>query len=120
MVMMRQTVDERRLAAQAAWEELPHGGHDHVLLQVHCARSHHVAAIFDTPQGPVYAAHVRARSHGSRDRVDEPHGDQEISRWFDFLEVDDAGEDELPAWCDCGHRSLSRATFVAVETHSAR
>ena len=111
MVMSGQSVQERRNGAESAWAILPHGGHDKVLLQVQCARSHHVAVVYDTAVGPVYASRIRSRSHGSRDRVGEPHGDQVIARWFDLVAVDDAGDDELPAWCDCGHRTLSRAAL---------
>jgi len=121
MAIKEQTAEERRSAAQAAWEALPHGGHDRVLLQVQCARSHHVAAVYDTAAGPVYAAPVRPRSHGSRDRVDELHHDQDISRWFDLVLIDDREDDELPAWCDCGPRKLSRAAITGwLAAHESR
>ncbi len=112
MVISDQPVQERRNAAESAWAALPHGGHDQVLLQVQCARSHHVAEVYDTAAGPVYAARVRSRSHGSRDRVDEPHGDGRVDRWFDLVTVNDVHDDDLPAWCDCGHRTLSRAALT--------
>jgi hypothetical protein len=121
MAIQEKTAHERRTAAQAAWEALPHGGHDRVLVQVQCARSHHVAAVYDTDIGPVYVAPVRPRSHGSRDRVDELHNDQEVTHWFDLLVVDDTEDDGLPAWCDCGPRTLSRAAIREwLAAHEAR
>ena len=109
MAIKEQTTEERRSAARTAWEKLPHGGHDRVLVQIQCARGHHVAAVYDSAIGPVYSAPIRSRSHGSRDRVDELHNDRDTSRWFDLVVIDDPRDDELPAWCDCGHRVLSRA-----------
>lgn len=101
----------RSQAAQTAWSSLPHGGHDKVRLQVQCAHGHHIAAVYATALGPVFVATVHSHSHGSRDLPDVPHGSQQPNRWFDLL--DDAGAsmvgDELPAWCDCGHRTLSRS-----------
>jgi len=121
MVMSEQSIQQRRDEAEAAWAALPHGGHDRVILQVQCARSHHVAAVYETASGAVYSARIRSRSHGSRDRVGEPHGDHEITRWFDLVTVDDAGDDELPAWCDCGHRTLSRAAVKEwLASHETR
>jgi len=105
---------DRSGVAEAAWSSLPHGGHDAVRLRVQCGRGHHVAAVYATDVGFVYVAPVRARSHGSSDLPDEPRGDQEPRRWFDLLyegerpTVDDA----LPAWCSCGHRTLSRAAVL--------
>ncbi len=108
------THETRSKQAQEAWEALPHGGHDEVRLRVQCSQGHHVANVYDTAIGSVYAATVRARSHGSRDRVDEPHGAHEARRWFDILEVPDdtSCDDALPAWCDCGHRVLSRVALL--------
>ena len=74
-----------------------------------------MATVYDTGVGLVYAAPVRPRAHGDADLPDEPHGDHEPRRWFDLL---DAGSgptvgDALPAWCDCGPRTLSRETVRA-------
>ncbi|MFZ0322564.1 MAG: hypothetical protein WAN48_00350 [Actinomycetes bacterium] len=104
--------NDRAQLAEDAWSALPHGGHDAVRLQVHCARSHHVASVYDTTIGLVYAAPVRGRSHGERDLPDKPHGDQHPHRWFDLLVGAPAGDDSLPAWCDCGPRTLSRAAVL--------
>jgi hypothetical protein len=110
-VVMTRHHDIRANAAHAAWARLAHGGHDAVRLQVQCAHGHHVATVYDTDSGLVYASPVRAVSHGSRDLPDEPKGDHEPHRWFDWL-VEAPGamaDDALPAWCDCGPRTLSRA-----------
>jgi len=121
MTTTERTVDQRRTLAHDAWATLPHGGHDRVLLQVQCGRSHHVAAVYDTPSGPVYAAPIRARSHGSQDRVDDQHGDHTIRHWYDLMTVEDSADDELPAWCDCGPRTLSRRAVLAwLAAHESR
>lgn len=108
------TSEARHRAAREAWAALPHGGHDAVRLRVQCGASHHVATVYNTVEGLVVVTAVRARSHGSRDRVDEPHGDQAVEHWVDFLASDEpADDDALPAWCDCGHRTLSRRELIA-------
>lgn len=107
--------DDRSRVAEAAWAGLQHGGHDAVRLRVQCGRGHHVAAVYGTEVGFVYVAPVRARSHGSSDLPDEPRGDQEPHRWFDLISEGEGAmtiDDALPAWCDCGHRSLSRAALL--------
>ena len=83
-------------------------------LRVQCSRGHHVASVYDTDAGLVYAAPVRDVSHGSRDLPDEPKGDHAPRRWFDWLldEPDLTADDALPAWCDCGPRTLSRAAVL--------
>lgn len=83
-------------------------------LQIQCARSHHVAEVFDTDAGLVYVAPVRSHSHGSYDLPDQPHGDQKPHQWMDLLRAGEgrAVDDALPAWCDCGHRALSRESVL--------
>jgi hypothetical protein len=104
----------RQTSAREAWSRLAHGGRDAVRLRIQCERNHHMATVYDTPDGLVVATTLRARSHGSRDRVDVPHGEQTLSQWIDFLEVGDAPTDDaIPAWCDCGTRTLSRADLLA-------
>lgn len=110
--------EDRRIAAEAAWRALPHGGRDEVALRIHCGSSHHLAAVYRTADGPVYVATVHPRSHGHADRIDEPHGADEPVIWCDLLVADEA--DELPAWCSCGHRTLSRAAvrgWLAAHEH---
>ena len=104
----------RAEGARAAWSGLPHGGHGSAVLHVQCGSSPHVATVYETDSGLVYRARVRARSHGSGDRFDEPHGGHEAESWFDYLAVEGAGgtDDALPAWCDCGHRTLSRSAVI--------
>ena len=101
---------ERSRRAGAALAALPHGGHAAIRLRVHCAVNHHVAKIYETDSGLVYESTIRRHSHGDRDLPDKPHGDHEPTRWLDFLTVSDdpTTDDVLPAWCDCGPRSLSR------------
>jgi hypothetical protein len=106
--------DVRSDQAAKALAALPHGGREAIVLRVQCAKNHHVAKVYDTAQGLVYAAPVRARSHGDYDLPDQPHGDHAPHRWLDLLEEPgDASDDSLPAWCDCGHRVLSRAEVRA-------
>ncbi len=105
--------DERSRRAEQALTEIPHGGRDAITLRVHCAKSHNVATVYDTSVGLVYAAPVRARSHGSFDLPDSPHSGHETKRWLDLLRVNPTvADDAMPAWCDCGQRTLSRADVL--------
>ena len=114
MKLQQSTPESRRQVARDAWAALPHGGREALRLQVQCARGHHVAAVYDTPAGWVFAAPVRAHSHGSRDRIDDPHGSHGIETWVDLIApIDDLlVDDSVPAWCDCGPRTLSRADML--------
>lgn len=106
------THHERGEVAEAAWAALPHGGRDAIRLQVQCGHGHHVAAVYGTAAGLVYLSTARSHSHGDYDRPDVPH-DQRPHRWFDLLEIHHPDvDDALPAWCDCGHRSLSRVAVL--------
>jgi hypothetical protein len=81
---------ERSQTAEQALDAIPHGGRD-----------------------AIYASPLRARSHGSHDLPDSPHSGHEATRWLDLLHPDPvAGDDALPAWCDCGQRTLSRADLL--------
>jgi hypothetical protein len=113
MTQNEMSQQERSKTAQQAWLALPHGGHDAIRLRVHCSRNHDVAVVYATDVGRVYVAPIGAHSHGSRDRIHESHGDQKAHHWFDLLTGDLAAGDALPAWCDCGQRSLSRAAVEA-------
>lgn len=74
-----------------------------------CSASHHLATVYDTDAGLVYASTIRAHSHGDRDLPDTPHHGHQPRRWFDLLQAPGTEADDLlPAWCDCGQRSLSR------------
>jgi hypothetical protein len=106
--------DLRSQQVERVLDALPHGGRDAITLRVQCAKSHHVATVYDTDLGLIYAAPVRARSHGSFDLPDQPHSGHDPARWFDLLRVPPpATDDALPAWCDCGHRTLSRSEVLA-------
>lgn len=114
---MRTTTGSHELRSQQADQvlaALPHSGRDAIILRVQCAKSHHVATVYATDLGLIYAAPVRARSHGSFDLPDVPHGDHEPTRWLDLLSVaQPTADDALPAWCDCGHRTLSRTEVLS-------
>ena len=105
--------DERSRQAEQALAAIPHGGRDAITLRVHCAKSHAVAKLYDTSEGLVYVGPVRAPSHGSFDLPDSPHSGHETKRWLDLLAVNPAvSDDAMPAWCDCGQRTLSRAEVL--------
>ncbi len=98
----------RMAAAREAFESLD-DKRSSTVLDIQCDRSHHVAKVYRTPVGLVYVSDRRARSHGRRDRVDTGHDAGRIDQWVDLLEHLSAVDapDSLPAWCDCGQRSLS-------------
>jgi hypothetical protein len=105
--------DARRRRAAEVLAGLGRSLHDAKVLSVQCASGHHVAAVFRTPDGAVIRAATGRRSHGNRDRVDTPHGSRPARvPWSDFL---DAGPHAgaVPAWCDCGAWTLSRADLTA-------
>jgi hypothetical protein len=109
MTSKTSTVSEREQRARRAYDSLGHGRHDHTLLHVDCPNGHHLAVVVSTSDGPVYAATLRAHSHGREDRPDVAHHAAEPHRWFDMLEVDGPDvSDQLPASCACGERILSR------------
>lgn len=94
------------------------GGRDaHVRLRVRCADSHHVATVYETEMGLTYVASLGARGHGSRDFVDVAHHDSSHGRKFvDVVEPNPESnatdDDELPAGCACGPRTLSRSELT--------
>ncbi|ONI91546.1 hypothetical protein ALI22I_07890 [Saccharothrix sp. ALI-22-I] len=103
---------QRREVARVSLHALGAHRADHRRLDVRCSRSHHVAAVYDTSSGLVYAASAGTQAHGSRARVDTPHhGDRHGAEHVDLLtEIDTrVMDDRLPAWCGCGPRTLSRA-----------
>lgn len=99
----------RERQAQQAWAALPHGGREAVILQVHCPAGHHVAKVANTPAGRVVVTTVGSHSHGDRDRPDSPHTPDRPHHLVDLL--DSVDDDAIPAWCDCGHRVLSRVSL---------
>ena len=89
---------------------------DFTLLSVQCTHGHHLATVFRTPDGSVYRSTPlgHSHSHGDRDRYDSAHHAAEGQPWVDLLEVPPSAavDDGLPAWCECGARTLSRAQLI--------
>lgn len=86
------------------------GSGPEVLLTVRCPRSHHVAEVLDTAEGAVYRSVVGSHAHGDRDYVDTGHGShQRGTAYVDLLSAEDPRDDALPAGCECGPSTLSRA-----------
>ena len=89
---------------------------DFALLSVQCTHGHHLATVFRTPDGSVYRSTPlgHSHSHGDRDRFDSAHHGAEAPPWVDLLEVapSAAVDDGLPAWCECGARTLSRVQLI--------
>lgn len=113
--------EDRALRALAAWQELDHGGRAQGVLHVQCVHGHHLAVVYETAEGLVVRAPLRGHAHGSRDRVDVEHGAAEPQFVVDFLDAGPGRDDALPAWCDCGPRTLSRAAIAEwVAAHEGR
>jgi hypothetical protein len=111
---------ERRLAAEQALESVVHED-EQVLVQVRCGRGHRVAVVLDTPAGPVYRSMTGLHAHGSRDFVDAAHGaHQHGTRYVDLLAGDSTVDDGLPAGCECGPYTLSRARLQQAVTDGER
>jgi hypothetical protein len=105
---------EREAVARDALDEL---GTDRD-LRVRCARSHHVAAVFETPVGPVFESVLGPHAHGDRDFIDTAHhGTRKGTRYTDLLEAGRFTDDLVPAGCECGTHQLSRAEMQrAIES----
>ncbi len=59
---------ERRRKALQAIKDLGRQRSDHAVLKVRCPKSHTVAAVYKTEEGPVVVCGVGPGGHGSRDR----------------------------------------------------
>jgi len=104
---------DREKLAREALAALGTARSEAVTLHVNCARSHHLAVVVETPEGPVYRSTVHGRSHGHADQVDTPHQPHGEREYVDLLQpAGGQADDALPAWCDCGQRSLSRAAVA--------
>lgn len=113
MATAQSSSDERRRRAAEVLADMGRALRDAKVLSVQCANGHHVAAVYRTPDGEVVRAATGRRSHGNRDRIDTPHRSRSArTLWSDFL---DAGPvaGAVPAWCDCGAWTLSRADLTA-------
>jgi len=88
---------------------------DHVLLHVDCSHNHHVAVVYQSAEGLIYASTPTQSGRTGRGQTATVRRSKADHLWVDFLDpgsgptVDDA----LAAWCSCGPRSLSRS---AVKT----
>jgi hypothetical protein len=90
-------------------------------LEVLCADSHRVAAVYDTSAGLVYATTIGPHAHGSRDFVGtEQRQGCRGKEYTDLLRGDALVDDGLPAWCGCGPRTLSRAELTAAVSDHRR
>ncbi|MFJ8962673.1 hypothetical protein ACIRG5_25105 [Lentzea sp. NPDC102401] len=110
-----------REAARVALDALGAHRADVRRLNVRCSRSHHVAGVYVTSAGLVYASRIGPHSHGSKDRVDEPHhGASHGTEVVEPLEADSLADDSLPASCACGPRVLSRAGLLRALAQDRR
>jgi hypothetical protein len=114
---------DRRAAAHAAVTALDGPLSTHRKLDVRCRNSHHVAAVYEADGVLVYSATVGPHGHGSRDRVDAGHAGSTRGRGHTDL-LDTAGDmmsdDGIPASCECGPRTLSRAALLASVAQGER
>lgn len=107
--MRRSDHQDARQSAQRALEDLGPRLAEREVLSVQCRHAHHVAAVYETPAGPVVRSALGARSRGNRDFLDDPHGASGRGVHVDLLETTASDSDELPGWCACGAWTLSRA-----------
>lgn len=100
---------EREAMARGALDDLGKDRDERALLRVRCARSHHVAAVFDTSVGPVFESVLGPHAHGDLDFIDTAHhGTQKGTSYTDLLEAGRFTDDLVPAGCECGTHELSR------------
>ena len=115
--MSRAASDTRRHRAEAALTTLQGPRDRYQKLSIQCRHGHHVAWVYDTPSGLVYRSMTGPHAHGSRDFVDTGHhgtrrGTAGAGGYVDLLEAEATADDAMPAWCDCGPRTLSRADLL--------
>jgi hypothetical protein len=106
--------DRRRERAGRALKRLGSHRSGHQKVGIQCRRAHHLAAVYLTADGLVYEARIGPHSHGPKDFIDTGRsGSLGGIEYVDFLEADPTVDDAVPAWCDCGPRTLSRAELLA-------
>lgn len=114
MSSSRTSSDKRRARAARALKRLGPYRADHRQVGIQCRHAHHLAAVYLTNEGPVYESRTGPHSHGSKDFIDTGRsGSRGGSVYVDLLEADPTVDDRLPAWCDCGPRTLSRTELLA-------
>lgn len=117
----RRSPSERRALARAALDSPDQARSSDVLLRVRCPHSHHVAMVYDTPEGAVYVSVLGPHAHGRRDFVDlAHHGPSPGEAHVDLVESPDPGDLNLPARCECGPRVVPRADIINALTAHRR
>lgn len=117
----RTVSDDRRARAVHALDRLGSHRSDHRRVGVQCARAHHLAAVYGTEDGPVYVSRTGPHAHGSKDFIDTGRsGVRGGAEYVDLLVAEPGAEDALPAWCDCGPRTLSRRDLLAHVRNGVR
>jgi hypothetical protein len=105
---------QRQRAAAEALGELGSSLREHELLSIQCGHGHHLGAVYETAAGLVVRTLTGPHAHGSKDRLDAPHHAASHGAVLaDLLVTPTGADDEVPAWCDCGPRLLSRAALTA-------
>lgn len=103
---------ERQERAEGALATLGSHRSDHEVLLVECRQGHRVAAVYETSVGAVFVSRIGPHAHGDMDLPDTGHRVERPGEEFvDTLEAQFA-DDGLPAWCDCGNRTLSRSSLA--------
>ncbi len=121
MTPSRTESEIRRSSAAAALSALGSHRSDVQELSLQCRRGHHVAAVYQTDAGPVFWSRIGPHSHGSRDFVDRgQHGARGGRDYVDLLRAPTSAGDDLPAWCDCGGWTLSRAEVARLVASGQR
>jgi hypothetical protein len=116
-IMSMGTSHESQSTAEEALESLGIHRSDHQQWSVQCSRSHHLASVYRTPAGLVHRAVAGEHAHGSKDRIDTAHhSSTRGTECMDLLVGNAMSYDGLPAWCDCGTHTLSRAGLIEEAT----
>ena len=111
----------RQRQATEALDELGTALREHELLSIQCAHGHHLGTVYETAAGLVVRTLTGPHAHGSKDRLDTPHHAAPRGAVLtDLLVTAQGAQDDVPAWCDCGPRLLSRATLTAEVRHGRR
>lgn len=104
---------ERRDRASRVLADLQPQASEHLRMRVQCRHGHHLAVLYLTEEGLVFESRTGSHSHGSRDFIDTGRrGSRGGAQYVDMLEGGPWADDGLPAWCDCGPRTLSRSELL--------
>lgn len=104
---------QRRDEAEAALRCIDSTRAQSQALNLRCHAAHHVAVVYRTDVGLVYAARTGPYRHDGRDEPGSEYDrGQPGPEYLDLVGPDDTAGNILPAWCACGPLMVSRRDIM--------